>query len=158
MINSRRWMCLDGVRRLAITLFLPLLIGGLWLSVCPAQARAEDWPQWLGTDRTGTWRETGIVRQFPKEGLPVRWQVRVGPGYSGPVVSAGSVFVTDRQRDRNTERILAFEEGSGRLLWVHEYEARYHGVDYDSGPRASPTVDGDRVYTLGTMGHLFCLG
>ena len=140
-----------------MALLSPLLITALWLSACSVQARAEDWPQWLGTDRTGTWRETGIVKRFPKAGLPVRWQVKVGPGYSGPVVSAGSVFVTDRQRDRNTERVLAFEESSGRLLWIHEYEARYHGVDYDNGPRASPTVDGSRVYTLGTMGHLSCL-
>ena len=65
------------------------------------------------------------------------------------------MFVTDRRRERNTERVLAFEEKTGGLLWVHEYEARYRGVDYDSGPRASPTVDGQRVYTFGTMGHLF---
>ena len=133
------------------------LIVSLWFCWGWAEVRAEDWPQWRGKDREGRWHETETVERFSEGGLSVRWRATVGPGYSGPVVSGGSVFVTDRQRDRNTERVLAFEEGSGRLLWIHEYPAHYDGVDYDNGPRASPTVDGSRVYTLGTMGHLFCL-
>ena len=117
---------------------------------------AEDWPQWRGVGRRGMWTESGIVSNFPKEGLPVRWKAQVGPGFSGPVVADGRVFVSDRQRDRNAERVLCFDEHKGQLLWVYEYKAVYRGVDYDSGPRASPTVDGQMVYTVGTMGHLFC--
>ena len=37
-------------------------------------ARADDWPQWLGPQRDAVWRETGIVKSFPAEGLPKRWR------------------------------------------------------------------------------------
>src|SRR4051812_33891198 len=58
---------------------------------------ADDWPQWLGPRRDGVWRETGIVKQFPTGGPTVRWRVPIGAGYSGPSVTEGRVYVTDRQ-------------------------------------------------------------
>jgi len=45
-------------------------------------SRAEDWPQWRGSDRDGVWHETGIQKKFPAEGLPVRWLAPVGYGFS----------------------------------------------------------------------------
>src|SRR4051812_45488179 len=64
------------------------------LSLLPA--RADDWPQWLGPQRDGVWREKGILEKFPSEGPTVRWRVPIGAGYSGPAVAAGKVYVTDR--------------------------------------------------------------
>ncbi len=58
-------------------------------------ACADDWPQWLGPERDGVWRETGIVDQFPQDGLEVKWRKRVGLGYSGPAVADGKVYVMD---------------------------------------------------------------
>src|SRR5467141_2969482 len=60
-------------------------------------ARADDWPQWLGPQRDGVWRETGIIEKFPADGPRVRWRAPVGPGYTGPAVAQGRVFVMDRQ-------------------------------------------------------------
>src|SRR3954447_22762046 len=54
-------------------------------------ARAADWPEWLGAQRDGIWRETGLVEKFPPGGPPVVWRAPVGPGYSGPWVAAGRV-------------------------------------------------------------------
>src|SRR2546423_8745176 len=59
--------------------------------------RADDWPQWLGPQRDGVWRETGILSSFPKGGPAVRWRTPIGGGYAGPAVARGRVFVTDRQ-------------------------------------------------------------
>jgi outer membrane protein assembly factor BamB len=141
------------------------------LCLAATLARADDWPQWLGPKRDGVWRETGILDKFPKDGPKVRWRVDIGAGYSGPAVAAGRVFVTDRVLaagarpaspfDEKTavpgkERVLCLNEADGKLLWKHEYDCPYQ-VSYASGPRATPTVDGDRVYALGTMGHLHCL-
>jgi len=131
---------------------------------------AEDWPQWLGPNRDSVWREKGIVKEFPEQGLPVRWRVAVGGGYSGPAVADGRVFVLDyvrsagkaldstdvRSQLEGTERVLCLNVGDGSLLWKHEYECPYH-IAYPSGPRATPTVDGRRVYSLGAEGDLFCL-
>ena len=80
---------------------------------------------------------------------------RLAPGYAGPAVADGRVFVTDRIADENLERVLCFDAATGKEIWKHPYEARYT-ISYPLGPRATPTVDGDRVYTLGAMGHLFC--
>ncbi len=140
------------------------------LSLLPRITRADDWPQWLGPQRDGIWRETGLLASFPKEGLKVRWRVPVAPGYSGPAVAGGKVFLTDRVMDASAqkpkssfdratlpgvERVLCLDEKTGATIWKHEYDCPYT-VSYAAGPRATPTVDGDRVYTLGAEGNLIC--
>ena len=50
------------------------------------QLRADDWPQWMGPQRDGVWRETGILEKFPAAGPNVRWRVPVNAGYCGPAV------------------------------------------------------------------------
>jgi outer membrane protein assembly factor BamB len=132
---------------------------------------ALDWPQWLGPNRDGVWRETGLVDKFPKGGPKVVWKKPIGTGYGGPAVANGKVYVMERERPvdkdgkpvRSTraglpgkERILCLSADKGELLWKHEYDCPYK-VSYPNGPRATPLVHKDRVYTLGTMGDLICL-
>ncbi|MCH2365311.1 MAG: pyrrolo-quinoline quinone, partial [Planctomycetes bacterium] len=59
-------------------------------------AHGDDWPQWLGPQRDGVWREKGIIEKFPEKGPRLRWKAPLGGGYSGPAVAAGRVFVMDR--------------------------------------------------------------
>lgn len=147
---------------------LALALLGMWV-VLPL--RADDWPQWLGPQRDSVWRETGLLERFPADGPKIRWRTPVGPGYTGPAVAAGRVFLLDRQLPAGTqppadpfqkpripgsERVLCLDEPTGRVLWTHTYEAPY-SISYASGPRATPLVAGDRVFTLGAEGHLFCL-
>jgi WD40 repeat protein len=122
-----------------------------------ASARADDWPQWRGPGRDGVWHETGILERIPASGVDVRWRTKVGAGYAGPVVAQGRVFVTDHQFDPEAERVLCFDEATGKVLWVHSYPVNYKDMEYGNGPRASPTVHDGKVYTLGTQGDLFCL-
>ncbi|MBL9137483.1 MAG: PQQ-like beta-propeller repeat protein [Verrucomicrobiales bacterium] len=134
-------------------------------------ASADDWPQWLGPRRDGVWRETGILTQFPKDGLTFRWRRPIGGGYSGPAVADGRVFVTDRQLATGTanpkdafsrgsipgkERVLCLNERDGTVMWQHEYECAYT-ISYAAGPRATPSVSDGKVYTLGSEGDLRCL-
>lgn len=107
---------------------------------------------------------------FPEDGPPQLWRQKVGYGYAGPSVAQGRVFVADfltneeipypragrRDRLRGTERILCLAADDGRILWKHEYPCTYN-ISYPYGPRVTPTVDGDRVYTLGAEGRLLCL-
>src|SRR5262245_4781731 len=120
-------------------------------------ARADDWPQWRGPNRDGVWRETGILESLPPGGLNYRWRVRVGNGYSGPAVAHGRVYLTDRQPSAVVERILCFDETSGKALWEYAYPCDYGEMEYGNGPRATPTVQEGKVYTLGTKGNLVCL-
>lgn len=128
------------------------LIVGL---LCLGGLEAEDWPQWRGPNRDGVWSEDGILATFPRDGLNVRWRAMVGGGYSGPVVARGRVFVTDRQLRPDVERVLCFDEKTSTPLWVHSYPCDYENMEYESGPRATPVVYQDKVYTLGARGsHL----
>lgn len=125
-------------------------------------AHADDWPQWLGPKRDGVWREAGILEKFPAGGPKEVWRKPLGMGYAGPAVAGGRVFITDRTtltgktNRTGMERVLCLDEKTGAELWKHEYPCEYR-IDYAAGPRCTPTVDGDRVYTLGAMGDLFCL-
>lgn len=147
-----------------------LLLALVLLAASPGQA--DDWPQWLGPQRDGIWREQGILRKFPAGGPKVRWRTPLGEGYAGPAVAGGRVYVTDRVVSEGTqnprsgfskrgtvtgkERVLCLDEATGNVLWKHAYDAVYR-VDYPAGPRATPLVAGGKVYTLGTMGDLLCL-
>jgi outer membrane protein assembly factor BamB len=132
---------------------------------------AEDWPQWLGAKRDGVWREKGLIGKFPKDGPKVLWRYDIGGGYAGPAVVGDKVFVNDRLLDKGQkdpdnpfkranstgkERLLCLDASSGKLLWKHEYDCKYT-MSYPCGPRATPAVDGDKVYSLGAMGDLYCL-
>ena len=121
---------------------------------------ADDWPEFRGRGRLGLWTETGILDTFPEDGLKVHWRVPVGEGYAGPAVADGLVFVADFIRTRGlqgTERALALDEKTGTVVWSQEWEADYRGIGYAYGPRATPTVDADRVYVQGAAGKLLCL-
>lgn len=118
---------------------------------------ADDWPQWRGPGRDGVWRETGLVQKFLKSQLDVLWRVKISSGYSGPSVADDRVYVTDRITEpAEQERVLCFDAKTGKNLWSHSYDCSYPGVQYPAGPRATVTVDHDRAYALGTMGHLYC--
>ena len=130
----------------------------LLASLFSATLRADDWPQWRGPRRDGTWNEKDIVEKFPDRQLKLRWRQPIGAGYSGPTVADGRVFVTDREVEpKQVERIHCFDWQTGKPLWTHEYECRYRNVGYEAGPRAAVSLDGGRAYALGAMGHLHCL-
>ncbi len=125
---------------------------------------AKDWPQWRGTERLGLWTETGLLEEFPDDGLTVKWRVPVNGGYAGPAVADGRVFVldyveTEARVMNGTERLLALDEETGDVLWSHEWDTTYRMLmfTYATGPRATPTVDGDRVYVTGSTGLILCL-
>jgi len=133
---------------------------GLGTAVLPA----EDWPQWRGVDRDGNWTDTGIVERFPDTGLKVTWRAPIHGGFAGPAVADGRVFVLDYQETPGSrtmdghERLVVFDEESGTLLWTQEWAAAYRNIHFKfaTGPRATPTVNGDRVYILGAAGMLSC--
>lgn len=118
---------------------------------------ADEWPQWRGPSRDGRWQETGIVQEFESSQIPVLWRTSISRGYSGVTVADGRVYVMDRIKDPNQlERVLCFDAKTGKKLWLHSYPCEYK-IAYPAGPRASVTIDNNRAYTLGAMGHFYCL-
>src|SRR5712691_12426022 len=101
---------------------LPLVVLVPLALLLALPARADDWPQWLGPQRDGVWRESGILTSFPKGGPAVRWRTPIGGGYAGPAIVKGRVFVTDRQvspgakggkKRTGKERVLCLDEATG---------------------------------------------
>ena len=140
-----------------MALLLCVSLAGLTLS-------AADWPAMRGKGHLGVWEETGILEKFPADGLAsrVRWRTPIKGGCSSAAVADGRVFVTDfvwTTRPKGTERALALDEATGKILWTREWEADYTGaLSWDrKGPNVTPTVDGGHVYVLGASGMFLCL-
>ena len=133
-------------------------------------ANGDDWAGWMGSQRDGVYRESGTINEIPSSGLTVKWRKPIAGGYAGPAVADGRVFVFDYAKQSGTafndpgkranlqgqERITAFDAATGNQIWQHGYDCSY-SISYPSGPRCTPTVDGDHVFILGSEGDLMCL-
>ncbi len=143
--------------------FLKFLIFSLsifLLEACSSDlptAQSSDWPQWWGPKRDGIWHEDFQIDTLRKENVKKVWEMPIRPGYSGPTVAEGRVYVMDYDEEAEVERVLCFDVDSGKELWVHSYTSAYSKVGYPTGPRASVLVHEGKAYSLGTMGHLYCL-
>jgi outer membrane protein assembly factor BamB len=115
-----------------------------------------DWPQFLGPQRNGVYLGTNLATTWPKNGPAVVWRKEVGQGFSGPAVAAGKLILFHRLQDQ--EVVQCLDPGSGQSLWKFEYPTKYRDdFGFDEGPRATPLIAGNRVYTFGALGLLHCL-
>jgi outer membrane protein assembly factor BamB len=116
-----------------------------------AAAPAGDWPQWLGPNRDASTSEK--VEPWP-QAPKVLWRKPVGEGHSSPVVAGGRVFLHTRAADKQEEVINAWDARTGEDLWQAGYSRAAFSSIFGNGPRATPAVAGDRVYTFGVTGIL----
>jgi outer membrane protein assembly factor BamB len=133
-----------------------LLLVSLWF-VVHGKCRGDDWPGWRGPDRTGVSTETGLLKSWPKEGPKLLWKaVGMGEGYSTPSVAAGKVFLMGSKG--KDEYVLALDSKDGQVLWSTRVGAvgENRGPNYP-GPRSTPTVEENYLYTLGSDGDLVCV-
>lgn len=123
-----------------------IIQGALALS---AGAAGADWPQWRGPRRTG---QSSEAYQWPARGPKQVWQIQIGQGYSAPSVTGGRVYVVGNQAGQDVIQCLDLR--TGKFLWRHSY-----GCDPGEygGPRATPDVEGGRVFTMSREGRAFCL-
>src|SRR5216110_2997565 len=117
-----------------------------------------DWPQWQGPERTAHSKETGLLKQWPKDGPPLAWKVKgLGGGDSTPSVAAGRIYGMSNRGD--DEMVWALSEKDGKEMWAVRI-APAHSQNFPQskeGPSATPTVDGDRLYVMGLAGNVACL-
>jgi outer membrane protein assembly factor BamB len=118
----------------------------------PARA-GSDWPTFLGPTGDGKSPETGLLLKWPPGGPPLLWHVAAGEGYSMASVADGRLFFFDR--DGGEARLRCLDSETGEELWRTSYPSVYEDYyGYSAGPRASPVVDGERVFTFGVEGVL----
>ena len=132
---------------------LVILIG----AVAQAQTITLGWPQWRGRQRDGT-VTTPMPAKWPEK-LTKAWEITVGEGHSAPVVTGGRVVIHSREGDKEITRLIYLRDG--REMWRNELAAPYtpnpaaraHGP----GPKSTPTISGNRVFTYGITGVLSAL-
>lgn len=117
-------------------------------------APVVDWPQWRGPGRDDISKETGLLKEWPAGGPKQVWVYKnAGAGYSGFSLVGGKLFSMGT-RDGG-EALFALDASSGKELWVAKLGEVLKN-NWGDGPRGTPSVDGDRVYTLGGDGTLVC--
>jgi outer membrane protein assembly factor BamB len=133
-----------------------LLCAGL-LTILVRPGLAEDWPGFRGPNRDGFCRETGLLKEWPKDGPPLAWKTTgLGEGFS-TVAVVGNVIYTQGHKD-DKQWVLALDAGKeGKLIWRADFgPVRNKGAGHP-GSRATPTIYGDRLYTTGIAGELVCM-
>lgn len=131
------------------------------LSLSGMSVRAEEWPQWRGPRNDGIVRHEKVAESWPVDGPTKLWQADVGIGFSSPVAVDGKVYLLAMENDKDTT--YAFDADKGTALWKHTADSLYTGEmpreamarDW-TGSRASPVVEGGRLYTYGMRGDLVC--
>lgn len=111
--------------------------------------QAADWPQFLGPNRNGISAETGLLSQW--NGVPEVWRAAGGVGMSGLAIGDGKLVTLIQNAGR--QRIVAHNAATGERLWENAIAAEYRNA-MGNGPRATPTIVGDRVLVFTGEGIL----
>jgi outer membrane protein assembly factor BamB len=121
-----------------------------------AAATSADWPQFHGPYRDALCREQGLLQEWPEGGPRLLWKIDgLGLGYSSIAIAGNRLYTLgdlEVSDGRRTQFALAYDLPSRKRLWATPI-----GSPHLDGPRSTPTVDGERVYVLGTEGGLACL-
>ena len=121
-------------------------------------AFAADWPQWRGPNRDGVSAEHGLLKKWPEAGPKLLWQSKeLGQGYGSPAVVGESLYIMGN-KGMDDEFVQHLNVADGKTIWTsrigkvgENQRANYPGA------RSTPTVDGERIFALGSDGDLACL-
>jgi outer membrane protein assembly factor BamB len=114
-----------------------------------------DWPQWRGPDRTEVSRETGLLKEWPKDGPKLLWTFReAGIGFSDPSIVGDRLYIMGGIDGK--EYVFAVDLKTQKKIWSTEI-AKVTGKDHGDGPRGTLTVDDGLIFGLNDDGVLFCV-
>jgi outer membrane protein assembly factor BamB len=122
-----------------------------------ATATAADWPAFRGPNRDGVSTETGLLKQWPKEGPKQIWTGRnLGLGFGTPSVADGKIFGTGTRDGK--DGVWALNETNGQELWFTPFADPASGLGSQmNGPAGTPTFHNGKVYAVSANGTLACL-
>lgn len=125
---------------------------GLILAAISVQS--ADWPNYCGPDHNNISPEQGLLEEWPEDGPKELWDFPLGPGFGGPAIRDGKVYLLDRvENERDVFRCLDLE--TGEEIWKLPIEAP--GKSGFNGSRTVPTVTEDYIFSVGLMGDFYCV-
>ena len=116
---------------------------------------SSDWHRWRGPNANGTSPDTNWNPVFPEDGPKEVWKQKVSAGFSSVSVANNRVYTMGNTGSDDLIYCFALEDG--KQLWTQSYPQSIDPKFYEGGPSATPTIDGDAIYTLSRTGDLFCL-
>ena len=137
------------MKRFTVFLVVSALLCGV------STVTATEWPQWRGLNRDGVSNEVGLLKEWSSEVPKVLWKIPLGEGFSGISVSQGRVYTMFSKG--NDEFIVCLNATDGEEIWRFRSDKNYHEGQGGNGPRATPTIDGDLLFTISAHGKLYAL-
>src|SRR5688572_11148481 len=130
------------------------ILGGVTAMAAAPSDSTKDWPQWHGHNRDNISRETGLLKQWPKDGPPLAWKIQgIGAGFSSVSVSGGKIFTAGDES--NQTYVYALNESDGSRAWRSALGKGGSPGGFQ-GTRSTPTVDGERVYMISQNSDVVC--
>lgn len=134
-----------------------LLLAGL-ASVAPAaesDPKFGFWPQWRGPERNGRSTEEGLLQDWRQNPPKLLWTTEgFGEGYASVAIADGMIFTTGNTG--SGQAVIAAKAENGEIVWTTKITEQDPNHSYE-GSRSTPTIDGDRLYVVGSNGSIHCL-
>ena len=138
------------MKKVTVFLVVSALLYGAVLT-----ASATEWPQWRGPNRDGVSDEVGLLKEWSPNGPKILWKLPLGEGFSGISVSQGRVYTMfSKGAD---EFVVCLDATDGQEIWRFRSDKNYYEGQGGNGPRATPTIDGDLLFTISAHGKLYAL-
>jgi outer membrane protein assembly factor BamB len=115
-----------------------------------ATAQAADWPNWRGPNHNGISNEKGWNTNWPEAGPKILWEKTLGTGFASMTIAKGRVYAMGNIKDNDI--LYCLNADTGKEIWKKSYPCPIFKKNHEGGPCATPTVDGDSVYTLSKNG------
>ena len=136
----------------------------LSLIVCAFPLTATEvsaqWTQWGGAGQDFKSDSTGLADSWPADGPKKLWTRELGEGYSAILAENGRIYTMYRDKADKKEIVIDMDAGTGETIWEYKYRsqpAEGHANEFGRGPRSTPLIVGDRIYTIGVAGKMHCL-
>lgn len=127
-------------------------------TVTAGESTSGSWTQWGGPHQEFRAVSSGLASEWPADGPRQLWSRELGEGYSAILVEGGRLYTM--YRDGDEETVVCLNRKNGETLWEHRYghaPREGHVVQFGAGPRSTPLIDGDRIYTIGVAGLMHAL-
>jgi outer membrane protein assembly factor BamB len=117
-------------------------------------ASADDYPQFLGPQRLAVLPHAHLSRDWSGSPPRLLWRIAVGAGWGSMAVAGGYAFTQEQRGDQ--ECVVCYRIATAAAVWCHTDRQSFQSTA-GPGPRATPSIAGNHVYTLGAAGLLNCL-